>query len=162
MLELRIITAGQPMPIFALPSIMGKRKAYREIGDQIDALIAFSDELAGDPDLEDDDPDSEHDGREPDCDAKGDPSYAEWDTRGRHKLQGDHEPIRGRDGWTPNEDDEEDEPIEANGDELDGNASEDDFMVHCLASDPGAGCPVSDPGGGAVDDEPQDEQDSNL
>lgn len=151
MMELRIITAGQPMPIFDLPSILGKRKAYQEIGDQIDALIAFSDQLAGDPDLEDDDPDTEHDGREPDCDGQGDRAWAEWDTRGRHKLQSDHETIRGRDGWTPHEDDEDDDPLEANGDEHDTGNAEDDELAgsgvlarHGVISR-GPGCPISDP-----------------
>lgn len=44
---------------------------------------------------------------------------------------------------------------EANGDELDGNASEDDFMDHSVC-DPGASCPVADPDS-AVDDRPCDD-----
>lgn len=37
-----------------------------------------------------------------------------------------------------------DTDLEANGDELDGNASEDDFMYH---GGWGPGCPIADPGG---------------
>ncbi|BBC74404.1 hypothetical protein AEB_P3536 [Altererythrobacter sp. B11] len=35
-----------------------------------------------------------------------------------------------------------DRDVEANGDELDGNGAEDDFMTHEIA---GPGCPVADP-----------------
>lgn len=41
---------------------------------------------------------------------------------------------------------------EPDGDLLDGNCSEDDFMMHSLP-DGAPGCPIADPGGGAVDDE---------
>jgi hypothetical protein len=44
--------------------------------------------------------------------------------------------------------------VEPNGDELDGNGSEDDFMLHY--TDDAGGCPLSDPGGGDVVDEPHD------
>ena len=83
MLELRIINAGTAMPLFDLPAALGRRRAAREIGDTIEGLIAFMDDLGGDTDLE------------------------------------------------------------VNGDELDGNGSEDDFMYH---GGYGPGCPVADPG----------------
>lgn len=54
MLDLRIIAGGQALPLFDLPALLGRRKAAKEVGDQIEALIAFMDALAGDPDLEDD------------------------------------------------------------------------------------------------------------
>ena len=53
MLELRILNGAQALPLFDLPAVLGRRRAAREVGDQIEALIAFMDELGGDPDLED-------------------------------------------------------------------------------------------------------------
>lgn len=50
---------------------------------------------------------------------------------------------------------EGDQDVESNGDELDGNAAEDDFWPHSPWFG-GAGCEVSDPGGGNVTDEPHD------
>ena len=41
--------------------------------------------------------------------------------------------------------------LEPNGDELDGNASEDDFMRHPAAWDSGPGCPLADPDIGSDD-----------
>ena len=50
-----------------------------------------------------------------------------------------------------------DPDLEPDGDELDGNASEDDFMDHGRSgSENGAGCPISDPDA-AVDDSACDE-----
>ena len=95
MLELRIMNAGTAMPLFDLPAALGRRQAAKGIADTIEGLIAFLDEIGGDPDLE------------------------------------------------------------ANGDELDGNASEDDFMYHAIA-DTGAGCPIADPGGARNDDDEDD------
>lgn len=54
MLDLRIIADGNALPLFDLPALLGRKKAAKEVGDQIEALIAFMDALAGDPDLEDD------------------------------------------------------------------------------------------------------------
>lgn len=45
-----------------------------------------------------------------------------------------------------------DPDIELNGDELDHNEGEDEFINHRCS---GPGCPVSDPGGGNVEDEGQ-------
>jgi len=73
----------------------------------------------------------------------GDPAWAEWHTRGRYKV-GKHGEEQCRTLGTPNmadEDAEVDDPIEANGDELDGIGSEEDFMRH---EENGPGCPISD------------------
>lgn len=111
MLELRIINAGKALPLFDLPMHLGRQKAVREIGDTIEGLIAFMDDLGGDPDLEDShDQEADMSDYEPDDDAKGDISWTEWHTRGRHKAQHGREAIRGRSGWTAGEDDEDDDP----------------------------------------------------
>ncbi|NII60212.1 hypothetical protein [Sphingomonas aerolata] len=39
-----------------------------------------------------------------------------------------------------------DEPHDCDGDELDGNASEDEFMIHAVTGEM-PGCPIADPGG---------------
>ena len=52
MLELRIIAAGAAVPLFDLPAAIGKHEAARGIADTIEGLIAFLDELGGDPDTE--------------------------------------------------------------------------------------------------------------
>lgn len=52
MLELQIIAGAKAMPIFDLPAALGRANAAREVGDTIDALMAFLDDLDGDPDLE--------------------------------------------------------------------------------------------------------------
>lgn len=46
-----------------------------------------------------------------------------------------------------NEDDEDDDPAEANGDELDGSRSEDDFGLLTADWKGEPGCPIADPGG---------------
>jgi hypothetical protein len=55
MLELRILNGAQALPLFDLPALMGRKRAAKEVGDQIEALIAFMDNLGGDPDVEEDD-----------------------------------------------------------------------------------------------------------
>lgn len=98
MLELRIMNAGQALPLFDLPTHLGPRQAAREIGDTIEGLIAFMDDLGGDPDLEttgaeDDFMDFRADGpgcpiSDPDLGvdeissgyAVGDRTHAEWHT----------------------------------------------------------------------------------
>lgn len=144
MLELRVKAGRRVLPIFDLPAALGRREAAREIGDQIDALIAFMDDLSGDPDLEADMSDFEPD----DDGGRGDVSWTEWHTRGRHKTdQFGSEARAGQPGrYYLQEDDEDDDPTEANGDERDANGSEEDFMVHTLLGSGGIGCPVSDPG----------------
>ncbi|MES2449254.1 MAG: hypothetical protein V4610_01690 [Pseudomonadota bacterium] len=102
MLELRIINAGQPMPLFALPALLGRRDAARELGDTIEGLINFLDDLGGDPDLEDGGDD------ELSGDELGDISTTEWHTRGRYKALPDV-PTIGRFAQ-PDEDAEDDDP----------------------------------------------------
>lgn len=94
-----------------------------------------SDALPGDPD-----------DAEPDDDAKGDPAWVEWGTRGRHKQRlGAYEMIISR-----HEDDEDDDPAEE--DDPSGQCSEDE--ISCGPGSWGAleragpGCDLSDPGGG--------------
>jgi hypothetical protein len=52
MLELRIKQGRRHVPVFDLPAYLGSDDARREIGDAVDTLIAFLDDLGGDPDLE--------------------------------------------------------------------------------------------------------------
>jgi hypothetical protein len=105
MLELRIIAAGKPMPLYDLPAALGRRGAFREIGDTIEGLIAFMDDLQGDVDLEDGGDD------EPDDDTK-DISWTEWHARGARRKAFAYEAI-GNPGLT--EDDEDDDPREDDG-----------------------------------------------
>ena len=118
MLELRIIAGRQAVPVFDLPAALGRRGAAKEIGDQIEALMAFMDDLGGDPDLEEDNEDTEHCGREPDEDAQGDMAWIEWQSRGSHKLAGGAEVV-GRDlqGLLIHEDAEDDDPAEDDGED---------------------------------------------
>lgn len=111
MLELRIVTAGSHVPLFDLPAALGRSRAAREIGDAIEGLIAFMDELQGDVDIEDGhDREGDTSDLEPDDDWQGDQSWSEWQTRGRHKLNpGGGEPVTGRNGWMVREDDEDDD-----------------------------------------------------
>lgn len=143
MLELRIIRAGQPLPVFALPGLLGRHGARREIGDQIHNLINFLDMLDGDTDLEDDDP--------LENDAPADPAYAEWDTRGRHKLAMSYSGMAGYEPVHPFEDAEDSDPLED--DDPAGQYDEDCWTGPNMPGD-GAGCPISDPGGlGGASDE---------
>jgi hypothetical protein len=123
----------------------------RGVAEAVDRLIDLLDRRAGDTDLE------EIDEREPDCDGKGDVAWPEWHTRGRQKvvdrLAGFHEPMPQHAGvGMAQEDDEDDDPREDNGDERDGNRSEEDFMVHNTYYPQGPGCPVSDPAGDRDED----------
>lgn len=120
-----------------------------EIELAVDGLIAMLDRRDGDADTEDEG----HD--EPDGTGQGDPSWPEWQQRGRRKLVAGSYEDRPRDvgSYGATEDDEDGGDTELNGDELDGCGSEDDFMVH--AAD-GPGCLLADPGGG---DDPEREPD---
>ncbi|WP_370310214.1 hypothetical protein [Sphingobium abikonense] len=133
MLELKIKAGRRNIPIFDLPAALGRREAYREIGDQIDALIAFMDRLEGDADLEDA-TDLEDDfaisgaalaeiAGVPGCaisDADA-TTYIEWHTRGSHKLAHGGEMLtRNVYGEIGHEDDEDCDPAE------DDDISEDD------------------------------------
>lgn len=55
MLELRILNGAQALLLFDLPVLLGRKGAAKELGDQIETLIAFMDQLGGDCDLEEDD-----------------------------------------------------------------------------------------------------------
>lgn len=130
MLELRIIAGGTPMPIFDLPAALGRRGAAREIGDTIDSLIAFMDDLDGDPDLEGDDTED---------------SFA-LSGLALSASHGAGCPIADP-GSGYYEDDEDDDPVEANGDEHDGGGAEDEEMAYFRGLKwAGPGCPVSDCG----------------
>lgn len=112
MLQLKIKAGRRHIPIFDLPAALGRAEAYREIGDQIDALIAFMDDLQGDVDLEDGNDD------EPDGDAMGDQSWPE-DPRARSAMFGST--ISYQEG------DEDDDPLED--DDSDRDASGDDWIA---------------------------------
>jgi hypothetical protein len=104
-----------------------------ELSNAIEVLVTMLDVWDGDPDLETTGDD------EPDDDAKGDTSWTEWHTRGRHK---DNPGLHDRRGYQLREDDEDDDPdSEHDGCEVTG--AEDDFMQHFGY---GAGCPIADPG----------------
>lgn len=154
MLELKIKAGRRSIPIFDLPTAIGRKAAYAEIGDQIDALIAFVDDLQGDVDLEDGGDD------EPDTDAMGDQAWPEWHTlpapqRRAGRTMGKALP----ECWsTPQEDDEEFDPAEE--DDPSGQCDEDGIntdsdLIRYTTGSSGAGCPISDPGGGNVEDEAQ-------
>jgi hypothetical protein len=68
MLDLRIITGATTIPIYDLPAALGRHAAAKEVADQIEALMAFLDDLDGDPDLEEGN-DLEQDNS--DCEAGG-------------------------------------------------------------------------------------------
>ena len=55
MLQMKIKTGRRSVVPGDLPSILGARRAYRELGDMVEALIAQMDMLAGDCDMEPDD-----------------------------------------------------------------------------------------------------------
>lgn len=150
MLDLQILAQGQHVALFDLPAVLGRSGAARELGDTIESLIAFMDDLGGDPDLEDSEtgsamvdasgrffgecPPEQDEDREPDDDAKGDLSWAEWHTRGRHKLDGFGGELLSRDryGNPFGEDDEDDDPDTSVEDDPRGFDPEEDM---CLAGD---------------------------
>lgn len=92
-------------------------------------------------------------GEKPGCPISddGDISTTEWPARGRNRLHGG---ITRKDSWAAAEDDAEDDPREASGDEQVVNGNEGDYSMaedepvgyRQLAAE-GAGCPISDPGG---------------
>jgi hypothetical protein len=166
-----------PLTGLILPSaniLQGNGRA--RLGEFIEAAIALLDaiDVESDPDIPDFSPRSDGlpgtpDDAEPDDDDKGDVSWPEWHTRGRHKLvellSGSHEPMARHEGvGMAYEDDEDDDPLEANGDEHDTGDAEDDELSHGAAhwgaywNGGVAGCPISDPGGGDVNDQSESEQ----
>ena len=103
MLELRIMNAGTAMPLFDLPAALGRQRAAREIGDTIEGLIAFMDDLGGDPDLEDSETGSsmvDAAGRylgsavSKEQDEDRELSWPEWQSRGRHKTTANGREMR--------------------------------------------------------------------
>jgi hypothetical protein len=160
MLELRVMNDGQSLPLFDLPAAYGREKAARELGDTIEGLIAFLDDLGGDPDLEDShDQEADTSDWEPDDDAQGDIAWTEWQTRGRHKADRNGAEImaRGRYGSQLHEDDEDDDPDTGVEDDPQGFDPEEDM---CLAGDDrvasgsctGASLLCEDTGPGDADD----------
>ena len=139
MLELKIKAGRRNIPIFDLPAALGRAEAYREIGDQIDALIAFMDDLQGDVDLEDGNDD------EPDGDAMGDQSWPE-DPRARSAMLGSS--ISYQEG------DEDDDPLED--DDSDRDASGDDWMAAGNLNCGGMMIPGEDEMVGASEDDEED------
>lgn len=137
-----------PAAASRMASTLLNKHSPGEISDAIEILIDVLDLLGGDPDLED------NADAEPDDDAKGDPAWIEWQSRGRHKLGrcGGEKLTRDRFGNACHEDDEDDDPAED--DDPSGQCSEDE--VSCgpghwgrtdWMRDPGPGCNLADPGG---------------
>ncbi|ODP39357.1 hypothetical protein [Sphingomonas turrisvirgatae] len=146
MLELKVKAGRRMVPIFDLPVALGRADAAREIGDTIDTLIAFMDDLGGDPDLEVTNLEDDFalhlpfgGGQGPGCpisDSSGDVSWTEWDTRGRHKLDefGSERRAAMPGRYFLNEDDEDDDPDTSVEDDPTGFDPEEDM---CLAGDDG-------------------------
>jgi hypothetical protein len=107
MLELRILNGAQALPLFDLPALMGRKLAAKEVGDQIESLIAFMDSLGGDPDLEDG-------GDDEPCGDANDLSYPEWHTRSRKTTSAGYE--MSETAYTT-EDDEDSDPAEDDDDD---------------------------------------------
>jgi hypothetical protein len=127
MLELKIKQGRKHVPIFDLPAYLGREGARQEIGDSIESLIAFLDDLGGDPDLEDGGDD------EPDGTGEGDTAWVEWDTM---------KPSQRRKGVSVllgHEDDEEDDDS--------GQCTEDEISTGMVFGRGSPGCFISDPGG---------------
>ncbi|MFL0418425.1 hypothetical protein ACH0CP_12685 [Sphingomonas sp. 179-I 2A4 NHS] len=133
MLDLRIIAGTTALPIYDLPAALGREQAAKEIGDQIDALMAFYDDLAGDPDLED------GGDLEPDGSELGDQSWPEG-TVGGFRISMQYGQFY--------EDAEDSDPREEDDHSGEGYPCEDSFEPISVESDRGPGCPLSDPGGG--------------
>lgn len=108
MLELRIKHGRKQLAPHDLRSILGARRAYQEIGHQVDFMIALLDEMAGDPDLEETGDD------ELSGDDMGDQSWPESPTRAS---------VMSGNGISYREDDEDDDP------------KEDDDSDYCLAGE---------------------------
>lgn len=161
MLQMKIKAGRRNVLPGDLPAILGAQRAYREIGDMIDVLIAQMDLLAGDCDLEDDDNDccsAREDDAEwfsgggemglindhPSADDDWEMTYAEWHTLGGSRRRAgnfDGKPLEANFGRMDHDDDEDSDPA--------GVFDEDDHSG--WRSPPrgiaGAGCTISDPGG---------------
>lgn len=172
MLQMKIKTGRRSVVPGDLPSILGAQRAYREIGDMVEALITQMDMLAGDCDLEDCEgqtaidwcgrllpaayvPETQDDDREPDDDA-ADMSWTEWHTRGRYKQTAsgaEQEPFSPGYGFQLHEDSEQDDAPEDDGDAEDGSGAEDEPVAAFAFYGTGPGCAIADAGGGDVLDE---------
>lgn len=145
MLELRVISGTSAVPLSYLPSLMGRRNARVEIGDQIETLIAFMDAMDGDPDFEDatdaEDDFNITDGARAVASGAGceisDAGGCEHD--GREPSWTEASSLRGIPVAGVNDDDE------ANGDEQDGTGAEDEWVAWFKGLNDGPGCIVSDP-----------------
>lgn len=131
-----VITPNQFPPAAAalLAQRLLNRHSAHEIAEAVEVLIDVLDLLGGDPDLED------SGDLEPDDDAKGDPAWLEWNTRGRHKTgrYGGEKLARDRYGNAVHEDAEEDDDP--------GQCTEDEIStLTALAHGSAAGCKISDP-----------------
>lgn len=104
-----------------------------EIEAAVEGLIVMLDRREGDPDLE------EGGDLELSGDEHGDPSWTEWHQRGGLGKRRGTETIGSP---VAREDEEDDDPREANGDEEDTSFAEDE----ATRGDHGPGCPLSDPG----------------
>lgn len=121
-------SAGEPYsPPHDLRSILGTKRAYQELGHQVDFMIALLDEMAGDPDLEDSDGDLAVD--DSPCDDIGmdvEAAYPEWHTLPAADRRAGRNYGRALEssGWQlPMEDDEDSDP------------KEDDDSDYCLAGE---------------------------
>lgn len=152
MLELRIKQGRRHVPIFDLPARVGRAEAAKELGDTIDGLIAFLDDLSGDPDIEnatdvEDDfalsVTARHFASGPGCAIGdgGDQAWLEWNGPARRS---EYQRTAGH------EDDEEDDPS--------GQCDEDGIntafdAVRFTNGASGPGCEISDPGGDCANED---------
>jgi len=152
MLQLKIKAGRRHIPIFDLPAAVGRKAAYEEIGDQVDALIAFLDDLQGDVDLEDGGDD------EPDTDAMGDQSWPEWHTLPAHQRRTGNSRGRATQNASPfnYEDDEDSDPTED--DDSDRDASGDDWIAAGNLNCGGMLYPGQDKEAGVSDDDEESHQ----
>jgi hypothetical protein len=152
MLELKVKHGRKHVPLFDLPAYLGRDVTRAEIGDTIDSLMAFLDDLVGDPDLENDRSDFE-----PNGDELGDQAWIEWNARGKNKEGqfGGERVGRDNHGNMLHEDDEDEDPREEDDDS--GQCDEDGIntangwieSINCRA---GPGCEISDAGDDAGGD----------
>lgn len=151
---IRIELPPSATPIAAVETIM-QLFGRENVEVAIEALIERLDHTDGDPDAEDDDDDG--------CSAGDDQGSArsttdwresedveytlpEWHSLARREMFAGRFQGRARDiyGLGLADDSEDADRDEINGDEIDGDLSEDEFMHHMGR---GPGCSISDPGG---------------
>lgn len=118
-----------------------RRHSPHQIAEAIEVLIDVLDQLGGDPEAEDNG-DLELGGDDMDI------AWPEWRGRGEQRPTGTLTGGTFGTPYVPHEDDEDDDPLEADGDELDTGNAEDEVSVGYAWRTPGAdgaGCPISDP-----------------